>query len=1234
MKEFKASSRLVMAALFAMVGFGACFAEPNGSQNVPTASGGVSASEGGAPAVGGAAAGADTGPVCVARQAVKGAECRPITTSEPLRQRVVENVPVDVQYFTETLFGEFKSVCGACHVAAALGGFRVTSSSFSTDIDDKVLSAMRSETAACELDAQGKKRDPNCYDFMPPDGNANGKPWSQRKDLANDPVTRLSDHLEQWIKAGRPADAFTYRDESGGPYAIDADFAETFTNLGTCLPDAGMVATELEKSCELDARFVAMKKDPDSTLGEEQVGLPKTLDQTDLFTLDSAELARHGVIAYAPAYPLWTDDAGKMRYVRVPQGTSIKFNKKTKEFEIPSNTRLYKTFMKKVLDLDGVERYRKIETRVIVSRPGEESLFGTYLWNEQETQATLHTEPLNNSLPFTDKELVLVKDEARAAAIFADWKAGKVRNYSKELDYQGVVRRYAVPSSERCVQCHMGGPGASFILGFMPLDVDRRPCDRETLDAVGHCDGGIYEPASDDELTQLERLVSYGVISNYDRDHAVKLEDPQGSENRQFRTPEELTAQGYMLGNCAHCHNPNGYPSSLNPELKPLLNFRPNQEGGGVFEFPLERYSPRIDRQHGNLKIAYITPSLRDVYSPSPLFTPKQIGTGENAPYIDAPWRSLIYRNVDTPFTYADDEAIYPHMPLDSPGFDCRAPRILGEWMVSIPAVRKHPDLIEDATDETPEQQREDDPQPYVEVLPSDPYYASAQADALLRLDTYRNGRRGNNYCPDTKDIVDVFGVLYGNGHVLIPQDGVVKGLPKEGVPDRPHWVVTDLTEPRGDWTPRRGDWETILVKQDFSSDEKELANYSGEPLKIKTATLARQKLVVSLLKDLKPSAEFMKYAEGTVPFGIWKKNDKCDFAAAGIKNAGDPSFKGADRPRWMTWASPPDTDPVYETMPGAAVFSMICINCHGRDADSTGRQAATLQEMTGGTGRVANFRNGLFGPVGKGGENRKRVFGSDEMAMRYLPWMALGGTKTDIPPPILNLVAATQVLGAKRPEAQPLVDANMLETGRSLCRSIVTRGHDSVFEPWLLNDAYSAAAYQKRSGLLLGNGDAELWERLCTFDNPAPVRPITVVLNGDTPGLFTGNTYYNASAYPQGAFVGNVTGGVEKAIISGNSFPWCVVTPSDPALVTFLHSLKGSDGASLAECPAGFIDPKNQWVDNDMVGSVDLDRFSSRGAINAGLAVFAYLDRMISQDKGRIVGYDECELLKPAAQP
>ena len=57
-----------------------------------------------------------------------------------------------------------------------------------------------------------------------------------------------------------------------------------------------------------------------------------------------------------------------------------------------------KTFLKKITDADGNDTYRKIETRLIVARPDGKkadgtaevtALFGTYAWNEEETEARL-----------------------------------------------------------------------------------------------------------------------------------------------------------------------------------------------------------------------------------------------------------------------------------------------------------------------------------------------------------------------------------------------------------------------------------------------------------------------------------------------------------------------------------------------------------------------------------------------------------------------------------------------------------------------------------------------------------------------------------------------------------------------------------------------------------------------------------------------------------------------------
>ena len=110
---------------------------------------------------------------------------------------------------------------------------------------------------------------------------------------------------------------------------------------------------------------------------------------------------------------------------------------------------------------------------------------------------------------------------------------------------------------------------------------------------------------------------------------------------------------------------------------------------------------------------------------------------------------------------YADDFVVFPHMPMNSAGYDCRASHIMADWMVSIPAVRKSPQVSEDTL--YGNKPYDNNAQPYVEVLPTDPAYADAQAAARARLDEYHNGGR-YDFCPDTSDIVDPSVVAAGGG--------------------------------------------------------------------------------------------------------------------------------------------------------------------------------------------------------------------------------------------------------------------------------------------------------------------------------------------------------------------------------------------------------------------------------------------------------------------------------------
>jgi mono/diheme cytochrome c family protein len=1175
--------------------------------------------------------------------AKKDTTCHTLTSSEPMpaRSTVVSQMATGSAtqtYFTSDLFGIFKSICGGCHVETSLGNFGVNTNTFSMLVDQKVLDVITSD-------------DPNV--FMPP-VTGGGKPYSMR--LPTDPVVQLATLLSTWLAQGQP-DSFTL-DSGGGDstsdYAITPQLGTLLTNIGSCVPGKDMVAVNTDAMDALDVKF------------SQASALPATLAETDLVTLDSAELARNGVISYAPAYPLWADNAGKMRYVRVPRGQSISFDKDTQQFSIPPNTRFYKTFLKSVVDSDGNQSYRKIETRLIVSRAPKQlpdgsfqqmAVYGTYVWNADETEAVLLTDPLRSGQPFKDRVITYFTDELMAQQVIDSVGPDGNVDYALEVGHPGLARHYALPGSERCTECHMGSVSQSFILGFTPLQIARHPMGVD----------GVIEPAAGDELTQLDRLIAYGVVSGMtSSDDVLPLQQSQGT--RKPRNDNELTAQAYMLGNCAHCHNPLGFPATKDPSLKMALNMMPSKDDGGIFQFPLDRFSPvRARGPNQSIPIPYITPSLRDYpepFYPEPAFDETNLRiffckltngcldeSQTSLDWIAAPWRSLIYRNVDTPFDYVEDRTVFPHMPLNTPGYDCRAPRIMGNWMVSIPAVLAHPGRDENdrpflSTSPpcptclygTYPPDVDDDPQPYVEVSSDDPRYPNAVAAAAQRLQEYQTGYR-YQFCPDTTDILDPYitqqvdanqQVVLDTQPVRDPNDPTKLIMPALPVPIRPHWVITDASDPPGDWFPRRVDWSTALVDHQITN-----TFLKGEDLEDLTD-------IVNALGGAHLDQATQTVLKQPVPFGIWKDKPQCMNALSQVPTA--DTYTGASRPAWMDLTGASSTDHVYSQTPGAAIFTTICFNCHGPQADSKGLLADEITLMTGGDARVANLRDGLFGPASAPGMNRSRVFGdaaaaagatADDFAARYLAWMALGGTEKHLPQTILDQVSTAPVLGQYRGGKLELAGTpDMLRLGLKLCSEIALAqygGNTMDLTTYLNGEPIS---WGNQTGLVDRNGDAEMWLRLCSLGN----RPLVhgLGLNGTGgPLMLLSTLLYWGDNYPADQPVIDQNGKVTMGIQPDNVFPMCIVKSPQTSNV-------GSPTGGLLKglipfCPDQVTTSANQlqqtYDDNEQRQDyIDAKKWAARGAITAAMAVFVYLDDLAKGTKPQPT-YDHCEQL-PGASP
>ena len=1149
------------------------------------------------------------------------ARCLPAHASDKLRARSSAMASLANQnthgaaagVFTRDLFALFRSNCGGCHVDQSQGGLHVGMTDFAKKITATALQRIRSD-------------DPSFY--MPPQGMG-AKPFSKRS--SDDPIVELANLIEAWLAAGSPDDVFyptvheaTSIASDPNRYLLPPEVGVRMTNLGSCIPEPAMVGTDTSKTAELDRFFANTKQ------------LPERLEQTDMTTFDTEELAKDGVIAFVPGYPLFSDNAKKIRMLRVPRGKSIRFDPGSQAFSIPANTRFYKTFLKRVIDLDGNESYRKIETRLILSRPDTvnadgsrtvTALFGTYAWNEQETEAVLVRDPLRDGTPFRDRLITYVLDEQAADRVIAD----APKDLGKALEERKLTRTYAIPGSERCIQCHMGSAGANFILGFTPLQINRQSKGKH----------GFIEPVGRDELNQLQRFLDYGLVTGMDSpSDAVLLEQSEGS--RKPRNDYELEAQGYVLGNCSHCHNPHGFPSVSAPELRDVLDFLPSSTGG-LFEFPLERVSPRIHRgSKQEVELPYITPSLFDLNdfvgpsgnSPQSKRVLVKHADGEASEhYLYAPWRSLIYRNVDTPFTYVEDFTIFPHMPRNTPGYDCRARQILGTWMASIPA------RIEEGTASNDDQEvglTGGIVQPYVEVKAGDEAYDAALRDAQSRVESFQTGPRYND-CPAPElDLVDP-SVRDNPGVILAPKSTYVdddKWTYSLAVPERGHWFVMDLTDAPGDWYPRRSDWRDVLQtgSADYRTGEREL---------------------VSLLNTTRISGndELRKFALTAVPMTLWQEKSDCKFPSS-VKTVGE--IPAGERPGWLARIAPlPNDAHLYSMMPGAYVFTSICQNCHGPEADAKSRNADTIADLTGGDTRVANLRDGFLGPRDKPGENRTRVFGAmagadltaDDWGSRYLAWMTLGGTQRTIPGAILNLVGNASVFGEKRSGLHPIEtgSANMLETAKFLCREVLP-AYDKWFDVAtgsLLTPANSTEV-RDSSALVYKNGDGELWERLCTLQNPLPVRVLRHRPGGEVLGKVVDPSFRlpvviqeqpNApliySLYARAAYgahpVGDQRGNVQPTLLDDNAAPWCVREPDDANeradLDQYWANLHGGTGPGLPYCPP-------ELIASAPLSDQDVLRWTQRAAMNAGFSVFLYLDALTKNDVERIPNYNECEKL------
>ncbi len=244
---------------------------------------------------------------------------------------------------------------------------------------------------------------------------------------------------------------------------------------------------------------------------------PRRLSQTGLYKDVSKGEMASGLIPYSVLSPLWSDGAGKSRWMAVPTEQQVDMTD-TWGWNFPAQSVLVKTFTLPV-NRAGQTHHRRIETRLMVKVDKE--WFGySYAWNEDES----------------DAELV---DASGRDYLFKDLKF--------EDDPATTQLAWHFPSRNECMVCH--SRAANYVLGLSTAQMNR---DHE------------YAAGTDNQLRTLAHIGLLKVpkpkkseanetASSFDLPKAAS-EYKQLADPADTSRPLEARVKAYLQSNCAHCH--------------------------------------------------------------------------------------------------------------------------------------------------------------------------------------------------------------------------------------------------------------------------------------------------------------------------------------------------------------------------------------------------------------------------------------------------------------------------------------------------------------------------------------------------------------------------------------------------------------------------------------------------------------------------------------------------------
>lgn len=256
-------------------------------------------------------------------------------------------------------------------------------------------------------------------------------------------------------------------------------------------------------ACESKKREVVVLPEQEITVDLSSIGKAKLTDY-GFFVGALKELSpAPDVIPYSLNSALFTDYAFKQRFVKIPQGMQVSYNR-DEVFDFPTGTVLIKNFYYPADFRKPTENIRILETRLLINESGTWKTL-PYIWNEEQTDAYLNVAGKNLDVTWTHDN-------------------GEVRSI-----------RYSVPNMNQCKGCHLRGDKV------MPIGPSARQLN------------GDYEFKSGNE-NQLAHWQNLKLINGLPAaDQIPKLVSyDQQSESIDSR------ARAWLEINCAHCHRADG----------------------------------------------------------------------------------------------------------------------------------------------------------------------------------------------------------------------------------------------------------------------------------------------------------------------------------------------------------------------------------------------------------------------------------------------------------------------------------------------------------------------------------------------------------------------------------------------------------------------------------------------------------------------------------------------------